>query len=86
MATVRVCGEDKIGGQFSRIYDITEGLSSLGFVCALVQVLTAAFWEGGEGGCLIEHIICTLQSDISHQAGIQFQREIEGEKNNTGSF
>jgi hypothetical protein len=47
MATVRVCGEDKIGGQFSRIYDITEGLSSLGFVCALVQVLTAAFWEGG---------------------------------------
>lgn len=73
MAIVRVCGEDKIGGQFSRIYDITGGPSSLCFVSTLVWVLTAAFREEG----LSEHIICTLQSDSSHQAGIQFQREIE---------
>lgn len=43
--TIRVCGEDKMGGQFSRICDITEGPSSLCFVSTLLQVLTAALWE-----------------------------------------
>lgn len=49
------------------------------FISTLVQVLSAAFWEEG----LIEHIICTFQSDTSHQVGIQFQRAIEGEKSHS---